>query len=78
MKIGRDASTLEVNRNIMSKIISWLVKSGKAVDFKEALRYLLCPVPLSTAFPDESERSPAKSKLLKELGVSDVIGSNIP
>ena len=38
MKIGRDTSILEVNRN-MPKIISWSVKSGKAVDFMEALRY---------------------------------------
>ena len=38
MKIGRDTSILEVNRN-MPKIISWSVKSGKTVDFMEALRY---------------------------------------
>ena len=39
----------------MAKIISWLVKFGKAVDFKEALRYPLSPAPLSITFPDGSK-----------------------
>ena len=50
VKIGRETSIFEVNRNIMAKIISRSVKYGKAVVFKEALRYPLCPVP-SIAFP---------------------------
>ena len=80
IKIRRETSILQVNRNIMPKIISWSVKSGKAVDFKKALRYLLCPAPLSVAFPDGSKQSTAKSKLLKGawvLGVSDATVSNI-
>ena len=80
IKIGREAFILQVNRNIMPKILSWSVKAGKAVDFKDALRYLLCPVPLSIAFPDGSKQSAAKSKPLKGvwvLGVSDAIVSNI-
>ena len=38
MKTGKDTFTLEVNHNIMAKIIFWSLKFGKAVDFKEALR----------------------------------------
>ena len=37
MKIGRETSILKVNGNIMAKIISWSIKSGKAVNLKEAL-----------------------------------------
>ena len=37
MKIGRETSILEVNRNIIANI-SWSVESGKTVDFKETLR----------------------------------------
>ena len=80
IKIGRETSIFQVNRNIMPKITSWSVKPGKAVDFKGAVRYLLCPVPLSIAFSDGSKRSTAKGELLKGvwvLGVSDVIVSNI-
>ena len=76
MKIGRETSILEVNGNIIAKIISWSIKSRKAVNFKEALRYPLCLVLLSFAFPDGSKRSTAKTKLLKELDVSDAIVSN--
>lgn len=76
MKIGRETSILEVNGDIMAKIIPWSIKSGKAVNFKEALRYPLCLVLLSFAFPDGSKRSTAKIKLLKELDVSDAIVSN--
>ena len=62
----------------MAKIITCSVESGKAVDFKETLRYLLCPAPLSIVFSDGSEQSAAKSKHLKKLGVSDAIVPNIP
>ena len=37
IKISRETSILEENRNIMAKIISWSVKSGKTVDFQEHL-----------------------------------------
>ena len=37
MKIGRETSILEVNRNIIANI-SWSVESGRTVDFKETLR----------------------------------------
>ena len=80
MKIGREASILQVNRNIMPQIISWSVNSGRAVDFKEGLRYLLCPVPPNIAFSDEIKRSTAKSKFLKGvwvLRISHGIVSNI-
>ena len=65
MKIGKETSILQVNRNIMPKIISWPVKSGKVVDFKDALTYLLCPVPFIITFPNGSKRSTAKRKLLR-------------
>ena len=78
LTIGKETSILKVNRNIMARLISWSVKSGKAVDFKEALRYPLCPIPLSIAFPDGSKRSTAKSKLLHELGISYAIVSDLP
>ena len=53
----------------MPKIIPWSVKPGKAIGFKEVLRYLLCPVPLSIVFPDGSKQLTAKSKLLKGVWV---------
>lgn len=77
IKIGRETSNLEENRNITANI-SWSVESGKTVDFKETLRYPLSPVPFSIAFPDGSKRSIPKSKLLKEFYVSDPLVSNIP
>ena len=49
MKIGRETSILEVNRNIIANI-SWSVESGKTVDFKETLRY-----PLSLVLPFQKE-----------------------
>ena len=54
MKIGRETSILEVNRNIIANI-SWSVESGKTVYFKEKLRYPLSPVPFSIAFPHGSK-----------------------
>ena len=44
MKIDRETSILEVDRNIIVKIISWSVKSVMVLDFKEALRYSLSKV----------------------------------
>ena len=55
IKIGRETSNLEENRNIIANI-SWSVESGKTVDFKEKLRYPLSPVPFSITFPDGSKR----------------------
>ena len=61
----------------MGKIISWSVKSGKTVDFKETLRPSLCPGLVGITFRGGSKQSTAKSELLKELDVSDANVSNL-
>ena len=53
MKLRTETLILEINRNIMTIIISWSVKSGKVVYFKEPLSSPLYLVPVSTPFPME-------------------------
>ena len=55
--------TQEVNRNIISNLLSFTVKTGKPIDFEAALQYPLSPVPLSIANADGRRRETAKSKL---------------
>ena len=59
---GNKTYVTEVNRNILAKLTSSSTKTGKAVNFEDALKYPLSPVPLSLAFPDGSKRHTQKSK----------------
>ena len=61
----KKTSVVEVNRNILAKLVSWSAKTGKALNFHEALKYPLSPVPLSIPFPDGTKRSTSKSKLME-------------
>ena len=53
----------EVNANILEILNSYILKTGKPVDFKEALPYALFPVHLRIYNPDECRPDTAKSKL---------------
>ena len=55
--------TIETNRNVLGSLLSLSAKTGKVIDFEEALKHPLSSVPLSLANPDGSCRSIAKSKL---------------
>ena len=53
-----------INRNILSTLVSYSVKSGKAIDFTEALKFPLSPVPLSLCHGDGTKRKNKKSDLI--------------
>ena len=56
---------IEVNREIIGTLLALSAKHEKLIDFKTALQYPLCPVPLSLAHPDGTRRKTAKSTLMK-------------
>ena len=56
--------TLEVNRQILSKLLALTAKYDKPIDFAIALKFPLCPVPLSLAYPDGTRRKTTKSSLM--------------
>ena len=60
---NKKVKSVEVNRNILGTLLSLSAKSGQAIDFKRALEYPLCPVPLTLANPYGSRRVTTKSKL---------------
>ena len=64
MKIGREASILLVNQNIMLKIISWSVKSGITVNLERHLDTFYVQFNLVLPLQMELKRSTAKTKLL--------------
>ena len=45
---------VEVNRNILGKLLAFSTKTGRQIDFERALTYPLSPMPLSLANPDGS------------------------
>ena len=59
-------TTAEVNRDVLGK-------SGQIIDFKEALKYPLSPIPLSLSFPDGTKRSTAKSSLMKVINYTQLV-----
>lgn len=61
------SKTVEVNRNILGKLVVISSKSGKAINFSIALECHLCTVPLRIANADGSIRKTTKSKLLSKL-----------
>ena len=56
---------VEINRNILGKLLAYSVKSGRAIDFQTALQYPLSPVPLAFANPDGTGRVTKKSQLMQ-------------
>lgn len=58
---------IEINRDILAKILSASIKSGKPIDFEKSLQYPLSPLPLSLCNADGTIRKTNKSELLKIL-----------
>ena len=55
--------SVEVNRDILSMLLSLTVRKQKVIDFQAALSYPLSQVPLSLCNSDGSMRKTVKSKL---------------
>ena len=45
-------TTVEINRNILGVLLSFLAKANQAIGFDSSLSYPLLPIPLSLALPD--------------------------
>eukprot|EP00112_Aurelia_sp_Birch-Aquarium-sp1_P005855 Seg1662.2 transcript_id=Seg1662.2/GoldUCD/mRNA.D3Y31 product="hypothetical protein" protein_id=Seg1662.2/GoldUCD/D3Y31 len=58
-------SLVEVNRNILAKLLAHSAKTGRAINFQTALEYSLSSVPLAFANPDGSRRVTKKSQLME-------------
>ena len=54
---------IEVNRDILSMLTSYSLRTNAAIDFKKALEYSLSPIPLSICNADGSRRKTQKAKL---------------
>ena len=54
-----------MNRNILGKLVSYAMKTGRKIDYLEALQYPICPVPLSLNHVNGTKRSCVKSDLRK-------------
>ena len=67
LKQHKSWKTLEINRDILGKILAISSKSGKVIDFEKALTYPLSPIPLSLCNGDGSMRKTNKSDLLNVL-----------
>ena len=67
VKRSNQVSSIEVNRNILGKLLSHSINHNKRIDFSEALKYPLSPTPLSISHPDAKKRSCNKSDLLLPL-----------
>ena len=53
------------NRKIIGTMLALSAKHYRLINFKTALQYFLCPVPLSLAHPDGTRRKTTKSALMK-------------
>ena len=56
--------TIEVNRDVLSKLLALSAKHNKVIDFEVVLTYPLSPVPLSLSHPDGARRKTMKSSLM--------------
>ena len=56
---------IEVNREIIGRLLALSAKHEKLINFEIALQYPLCPVPRSLVNPDGSRRKTTKSALMK-------------
>ena len=65
--VTKSKQRVDVNRDILGKLLSVSVKQGRTVDFEKALKYPLGEVPLSLCNADGSMRKTNKSKLLKRI-----------
>ena len=60
-------TTAEVNRDVLGKLLRLTMKSGQIIDFEEALKYPLSPIPPSLSYPDATKRITAKTSLMKVI-----------
>ena len=56
--------SIEVNRNILWKVVAYSTNFGKPIDYAESLKFPLSPIPLSTCHPDGVKRSCNKAELI--------------
>ena len=56
---------IEVNRQILAKLLALSAKHNQPIDFEYALTFPLTPIPLSLAHPDGTRRTTPKSALMK-------------
>ena len=57
--------SIEVNRDILGRLLFISLKESKTIDFVKALHYPLCKVPLSLTNADGTMKKTNKSKLAK-------------
>ena len=60
---SKNPTTVQVNRNILGKLLSYSIKTENKIDFKEALKYPLSPVPLCLCHADGTKRSRKKADI---------------
>ena len=63
VKKSSKEKSIESNRNILGTLLAISARNERAINFKIALCYPLCPVPLSLANPDGSRKATKKSVL---------------
>ena len=56
MKNKSNVKIVEVNRNFLATLLCYNMETGKAINFANALKYPLSPVPLSIGNADGTER----------------------
>ena len=56
---------VEINGNILGKLLVYSAKSGRAIDFQTALQYPLSSVRLAFTYPDGTRRITRKSQLME-------------
>ena len=65
IKNKNNVKIVEVNRNFLATLLCYNMKTGKAINFANALKYSLSPVPLSIGNADGIKRKTNKSTLQK-------------
>ena len=71
-KSCKTTDVIKANRNILGTLIALSAKFQQPINFEEALKFPLYPIPLSLGFPDGTKRSSNKSKLLEVLGIKQM------
>ena len=67
LKHKGNEKTIEVNRDVLTKLLALSAKHNKVIDFEAALTYPLSPVPLSLSHPDGTRRKTMKSSLMSVI-----------
>ena len=75
---GGKEKVIAVNRNILARLVPYSKLSGKVIDYAEALRYQLSPLPLSIVHSDGTMRTCEKADALKILLPSNATCSAQP